>query len=108
MAATIATDTAVRTNSRPGRDRAIAGGTVPRSGPILGTASRSGDGTLADGDPAVAVIGSGRRLRAAATAGWPPPARYAVPRAAGPALVRPARGSGGACPGGGGGGHAPS
>src|SRR6478672_4944529 len=105
MAATIATETAVRTNSRPRRDRAIAGGPVPRSGPVAGTASRSGDGTLADGDPAVAVIGSGRGLRAAATAGWPPPARYAVPRyavprVAGPALVRPARGSGGGCRGG--------
>src|SRR5690348_17294948 len=100
MAATIATDTAVRTNSRPGRGRAIAGGTVPRSGPVPGTASRSGDGTLADGDPAVAVIGSGRRLRAATTAGWPPPAQNAGPRAAGPALLRPARGSGGGCRGG--------
>src|ERR1700756_2143278 len=100
MAATIATDTAVRTTSRARRDQAIAGGTVPRSGPVLGTASRSGGGTLADGDPTVAVIGSGCRLRAATTVGRPASGqyaflRYAVSRAAGPALLRPAQGGGG-------------
>src|ERR1700677_1650665 len=91
----IATDTALRINFRPRRGWAIAGGTALRSGPVPGTASRSGDGTLADGDPAVTVIGSGRRRRAAATACWPPPARYAVPPAAGPALVRAGPGRGG-------------
>src|SRR6202050_5022052 len=52
MAATIITDTAVRTNSRPGRGRAITGGAVPRSGRVFETAGRSGGGTLGGGEPA--------------------------------------------------------
>src|SRR6202040_1313750 len=96
-AATIATDTAVRRIVRPGRGRgpAVAGCCmVPRPGPVPGAASRPGDGTVTDGGPATAVIGSGRCWRAAATAGWPGPlpARSGVPQAGGRALVRPGRG----------------
>src|SRR5579871_7074360 len=96
MAATIAAETAVRRNARPGR--AVPGCVAPRPWVVPGGVSRPRDGTATDGGPA--VIGSGRCRRAAATAGQPPPARYGVPLAGRRDLVGPGRGSGAARPAG--------